>query len=70
MEKRLNDLVNKMDSNDPHVIQEYTDLQERFKLLGGYSYQKEYEVMINKFGFRKLINRRCYLNFLVDRRQK
>ncbi len=51
MEKRLNDLVNKMDSNDPHVIQEYTDLQERFKLLGGYSYQKEYEVMINKFGF-------------------
>ena len=51
MEKRLNDLVNKMDSNDPHVIQEYTDLQERFKLLGGYSYQKEYEVMIKKFGF-------------------
>lgn len=51
MEKRLNDLVNKMDSNDSRVIQEYTDLQERFKLLGGYSYQKEYEVMINKFGF-------------------
>lgn len=51
MEKRLNDLVNKMDSNDSRVIQEYTDLQERFKLLGGYSYQKEYEIMINKFGF-------------------
>lgn len=51
MEKRLNDLINKMDSNDSRVIQEYTDLQERFKLLGGYSYQKEYEIMINKFGF-------------------
>ena len=30
---------------------EYTDCIERYKLIGGYTYKKEYEVALNKFGF-------------------
>jgi len=33
------------------AVQDYTNLQEHFQLLGGYYYEKEYEVMIQKFGF-------------------
>ncbi|MEN8906792.1 MAG: ribosomal protection-like ABC-F family protein [Clostridiales bacterium] len=33
------------------VIKKYSDLQERFSLLGGYSYKKEYSVAIKEFGF-------------------
>lgn len=54
MEIKLNKLVEKMnESNDDNLIKEYTDLQENFKILGGYSYKKEYEIMLNKFGFEE-----------------
>lgn len=53
MENKINDYIEKMNQdNSDKIIKEYTELQERFKLLGGYSYKKEYEVMINKFGFK------------------
>ena len=52
MENKMNKLVELMNTNNSDkLIKEYTDLQERFKLLGGYSYKKEYEIMLNKFGF-------------------
>ncbi len=52
MEKRLASYVKKMNENNTdELIKQYTDLQESFKLLGGYSYKKEYEVMLSKFGF-------------------
>ena len=52
MENKLNDYVQKLNKkNSDKLIKEYTELQERFKLLGGYSYKKEYEVMLSKFGF-------------------
>lgn len=52
MENKLSDYVAniKEDSSDKYIA-EYTELQESFKLLGGYSYKKEYEVMLSKFGF-------------------
>lgn len=54
MEKKLATYVKKMnENNSDKLIKEYTDLQESFKLLGGYSYKKEYEVMLNKFGFQE-----------------
>lgn len=53
MEKKINEYVEKLNvNNNDKTIKEYTELQERFKLLGGYSYKKEYEVMLNKFGFQ------------------
>ena len=52
MENKMNILVEEMNTNNSDkLIKEYTDLQERYKLLGGYSYKKEYEIMLSKFGF-------------------
>ena len=52
MENKMNRLVEEMNTNNSDkLIKEYTDLQERYKLLGGYSYKKEYEIMLSKFGF-------------------
>lgn len=33
------------------VIHEYTDLEERFKDIGGYYYEKEYAMLLKQFGF-------------------
>lgn len=52
MEKRIQNLVEEMNTNNSNeLIKKYTETLENFKLLGGYSYKKEYEVMLNKFGF-------------------
>ena len=52
MENRINNLVAEMNkNNDAKIILEYTETLEAFKTLGGYSYQKEYEGLLNKFGF-------------------
>ncbi len=52
MENRINNLVAEMNNhNDSKIILEYTETLENFKLLGGYSYQKEYESLLKKFGF-------------------
>ena len=52
MENRINNLVSEMNqNNNDDLIKEYTNLLEDYKTLGGYSYQKEYEVLLNKFGF-------------------
>lgn len=39
------------EQGDEEQIKLYSKLQEHFNLLGGYSYQKEYETAIKKFGF-------------------
>ena len=42
MEKKLNTYVEQMSKNNSDkIINEYTNLQESFKLQGGYSYKKE-----------------------------
>lgn len=52
MEKKIQNLVEEMNRNNSNdLIKKYTDTLEEFKILGGYSYKKEYEVMLNKFGF-------------------
>ena len=38
-------------SQEEKTIKEYTNSMERFERMGGYTYQKEYEVAIKKFGF-------------------
>lgn len=49
---KIKKLEDKMISNaTSETILEYTDCIERYKLIGGYSYKKEYEVALNKFGF-------------------
>ena len=42
MEKKLNTYVEQMSKNNSDkIINEYTNLQESFKIQGGYSYKKE-----------------------------
>ncbi len=52
MKNRLEELSLILEtSTDENLIKEYSALQERFNLLGGYYFEKEYETVIKKFGF-------------------
>lgn len=52
LENKIKKLEDKMISNaTSETVLEYTDCIERYKLIGGYTYKKEYEVALNKFGF-------------------
>lgn len=54
LEKRLTNLVLKMQTDkSEETAQEYLKAQERYELLDGYTYKKEYETAISKFGFSK-----------------
>lgn len=39
------------ENHSEKAIKEYTDFEEYFSSIGGYYYEKEYEVLIHKFGF-------------------
>ena len=54
----LKNKINKLEKileNSPtnEMIEEYTNSLDRYKLIGGYTYQKEYEIALLKFGFTK-----------------
>ena len=54
LEKKVNDLQNKLQTQtDDKLIKEYTNALERYEIQGGYTYKKEYETAIQKFGFTK-----------------
>lgn len=48
IEKKLEAINN---GNQVSDIENYDELLNRFKNLGGYTYKKDYELMLNKFGF-------------------
>lgn len=52
LENKINRLQEQLqtDSNDK-LIKEYTQCLERYEIEGGYTYKKEYETAIKKFGF-------------------
>lgn len=52
IEKRIKEYVDRMqtDTSDK-CIKEYTELLDYYEAIGGYTYQKEYEIMLKKFGF-------------------
>ena len=53
-EKQLNDLSIELENNhDERLINQYSRLQEEFKLEGGYSYQSEMFTVLAGFGFNK-----------------
>ena len=52
LEKKIIFLENKLQQNsDDKTIKEYTSALDRYELIGGYTYKKEYETVITKFGF-------------------
>ena len=57
-------------SNNSKLIEEYTNKLEKYKILGGYSYKKEYEVMLSKFGFSSSDKDRLISSFSGGERTK
>lgn len=54
VERKMEQLVIKMQADSSEKIaKEYSKLQEKYELLDGYAYKKEYETIISKFGFSK-----------------
>ncbi|MDO5573982.1 MAG: ABC-F family ATP-binding cassette domain-containing protein [bacterium] len=52
MKKRLAELVEEMEADATEKkVAEYTALEEKFKDLGGYYYEKEYDTMLRSFQF-------------------
>ena len=52
IEKKLENLVIEMQKNSSEELaKEYSKTLDRYELLDGYIYKKEYETAINKFGF-------------------
>ena len=53
LENKIENLSSKMqESNDEKLIRNYTESLDKYKFLGGYTYKKEYETAIKKFGFK------------------
>ena len=54
LEKKIEVMSKKLnEESNPELIKSYTEAMDRFELLGGYTYKKEYEIAIKKFGFTK-----------------
>lgn len=54
LENKINQLQEKLQAqNDDKLIKEYAETLERYEQQGGYTYQKEYETAIRKFGFTR-----------------
>ena len=52
MKNRLDELLNLMEtSGDEKLVSEYSQLEERFTYMGGYRYEKDYELILSRFGF-------------------
>ena len=52
LEEKVSELANKLQtSSDEDLIKQYMNSLEKFEILDGYTYKKEYEIAIKKFGF-------------------
>lgn len=52
LENKIVRLANEMqDNTNQKLIKEYTEALDKFNVIGGYTYKKEYEVALKKFGF-------------------
>lgn len=50
LENKINKLSSELHKSNKN-INDYTQALERYKYLGGYTYKKEYEIVLAKFGF-------------------
>ena len=52
LEEKIERLAKELEtSQEEKVIKDYTNSLDRFEQIGGYTYKKEYEIAIKKFGF-------------------
>lgn len=54
LENKMKQLEEKLKENTTEeLIKEYTKVREKYEIMDGYTYKKEYQTMIRKFGFDK-----------------
>lgn len=70
-EEKMQSLLSEIELNpDEKKIKSYSLLQERFEFFGGYTYKKEYSVMVKKFGFTELDKKKPLCEFSGGQRTK
>ena len=71
MENKMKQLIDKMENQyDDKIINEYSDISERYMALGGLTYQKEYETMIRSMGFTEADDKKPISEFSGGQRTK
>ena len=71
MQRRMDDMVVKMETDhSPELVDRYTKMQEQFNYIGGYYYEKEYEVVLKKFGFSEEDKKKPLSEFSGGQRTK
>ena len=54
LENKITEITKQLQKNsEQQLIKSYSETLEKFELQGGYTYKKEYETAIKKFGFTK-----------------
>lgn len=71
MKRELDEMVEMMNENaTEELVKRYTAKEEEFNFLGGYYYEKEYEVVLKKFGFSESDKKKPLTEFSGGQRTK
>ena len=71
LKSKINNLEKELEINtSENILNKYTDYLEQYKLIGGYTYQKEYEIALSKFGFTNEDKNKKLLEFSGGQRTK
>ena len=71
IERELERLVIEMEENPSKaIIEKYSKLQSRFEDLGGYTYEKELEIVLKEFGFTEIDKKKSISQFSGGQRTK
>ncbi len=71
MQKRMEEMVTAMETDhSDELVAKYTRLQDEFNYLGGYYFEKEYEIVLKKFGFTDDDKRKPLSEFSGGQRTK
>ena len=71
IEQKLDRLVEKMQNDSSEALaKEYSKIRDRYEFLDGYTYKKEYETAIYKFGFSKEDMKKTLKEFSGGQRTK
>lgn len=67
----MDEMVKQMETNhSEELVAKYTRLEEQFNYIGGYYYEKEYEVVLKKFGFTEEDKKKPLSDFSGGQRTK
>ncbi|HOO79221.1 MAG TPA: ABC-F type ribosomal protection protein [Lachnospiraceae bacterium] len=71
MKARMEELLKAIEANaTTELVDEYSSLEEQFTYLGGYRYEKDYEMVLSRFGFTRDDEERKLSEFSGGQRTK